>query len=295
MHTHTTAEFTAACFGVFVHKTTKKSVWLTFISTAPYVTDSTLFACFLSHPHTCIIKFWQFKHNHTYRAKAHVFVHSTTHDLCVHMSLFDIFKSRIDRSDGPSIGKTKTTQPHMTNTDPFSFFFFVFVVFVSVSMSLFHWFITFFLKGRRNIKVFLWLSFAFVFFFSLFFFFVCSCFLQLELKSTYTLQVKMGKRHVDHESTQDAPTNKKRKTGGLSYHHDAVDDVAAAADTSRFEYHLNQSESADVNTSTASDVTYSLTTDLVDGVVLTDLCARKWRCGKPIGKLCMILFYLQCI
>lgn len=96
----------------------------------------------------------------------------------------------------------------------------------------------------------------------------------------------MGKRHVDHESTHDAPTSKKRKTGGLSYHHYAVDDVAAAADTSRIEYNLNQSESADVNTSTASDVTYSLTTDLVDGVILTDLCARQWRCGKPIGKLC---------
>lgn len=95
----------------------------------------------------------------------------------------------------------------------------------------------------------------------------------------------MGKRYVDHESTLDAPTNKKRKTG-LSYQQYA----AAAAnttitDTSTIETHLNQSETADANTTDAvDDVTYSLTTDLVDDVVLTDLCAKKWRCGKPIGK-----------
>lgn len=106
----------------------------------------------------------------------------------------------------------------------------------------------------------------------------------------------MGKRYVDHESTLDAPTNKKRKTGS-SHQHNA----AAAAntttnanhtDTSTIEYNnVNQSETADANTTAvdaaaadASDVTYSLTTDLVDGVVLTDLCAKKWRCGKPIGK-----------
>lgn len=101
----------------------------------------------------------------------------------------------------------------------------------------------------------------------------------------------MGKRHVDHESTQDVPTHKKRKTG-LSYHHYGADGAAngnttihTTADTNRCDYPPNQSESADVNTTGASDVTYSLTTDLVDDVVLTDLCAKKWRCGKPIGRL----------
>lgn len=80
----------------------------------------------------------------------------------------------------------------------------------------------------------------------------------------------MGKRHVDLESTLETPTNKKRKTESsqptfadhTTEHQHQVDTVAAAA-----------------------DVTYSLTTDLVDGVILTDLCAKKWRCGKPIGKL----------
>lgn len=95
----------------------------------------------------------------------------------------------------------------------------------------------------------------------------------------------MGKRHVDHESTQDAPTNKKRKTGS-SYQQYVVDGtntaIHASADASTIE---SQSETADVNNiSAASDVTYSLTTDLVDDVVLTDLCAKQWRCGKPIGK-----------
>lgn len=98
----------------------------------------------------------------------------------------------------------------------------------------------------------------------------------------------MGKRYVDHESTLDAPTNKKRKTGSSHQHN------ANHTDTTTIEYNLNQSETADANTTAvddaaaaaaaASDVTYSLTTDLVDGVVLTDLCAKKWRCGKPIGK-----------
>lgn len=109
----------------------------------------------------------------------------------------------------------------------------------------------------------------------------------------------MGKRHVDHESTQDAPTHKKRKTG--SSHQQYA--VAAATTTtttttviaienSTVEYNLNQSETADANTTAAADVTYSLTTDLVDGVVLTDLCAKKWRCGKPIGmfKSCRLLY-----
>lgn len=91
----------------------------------------------------------------------------------------------------------------------------------------------------------------------------------------------MGKRYVDHESTLDAPTHKKRRTG--SAHQQYA--VAAAADTTAYEHSRNESLTADADTTgTAADVTYSLTTDLVDGVVLTDLCAKKWRCGKPIGK-----------
>lgn len=95
----------------------------------------------------------------------------------------------------------------------------------------------------------------------------------------------MGKRLVHHESTQDAPTNKKRKTG-LSYHQYGVDATNTTSNTTADASTIEcQSETADINDiSAASDVTYSLTTDLVDDVVLTDLCAKQWRCGKPIGK-----------
>lgn len=102
----------------------------------------------------------------------------------------------------------------------------------------------------------------------------------------------MGKRYVDHhESTLDAPTTKKRKTGSSHQHN------ANHTDASTIEHNSHQLETADADANAAdaeaaaaavadaSDVTYSLTTDLVDGVVLTDLCAKKWRCGKPIGKL----------
>lgn len=83
----------------------------------------------------------------------------------------------------------------------------------------------------------------------------------------------MGKRYVDHDSTLDTPTNKKRKTES-SIQQTFVEN---ATDNS------NQLATGGA-ASSAADVTYSLTTDLVDGVILTDLCAKQWRCGKPIGK-----------
>lgn len=79
----------------------------------------------------------------------------------------------------------------------------------------------------------------------------------------------MGKRYVDHESTLDTPSNKKRKT-----------ESSQPTFADPINEHLNHVEPDAAD----ADVTYSLTTDLVDGVVLTDLCAKKWRCGKPIGK-----------
>ncbi|XP_055312289.1 uncharacterized protein LOC129574371 [Sitodiplosis mosellana] len=82
----------------------------------------------------------------------------------------------------------------------------------------------------------------------------------------------MGKRYVDHDSQLDTPTNKKRKTE--SSHQPYVNDATATETTNQL-----TATAAAIN-----DVTYSLTTDLVDGTVLTDLCAKKWRCGKPIGK-----------
>lgn len=108
----------------------------------------------------------------------------------------------------------------------------------------------------------------------------------------------MGKRYGDHESTLDTPTNKKRKTES-SHQQPFVD-------------HTSEHPNKSALVGSAADVTYSLTTDLVDGVVLTDLCAKKWRCGKPIGKflsvrsiqqiltgfpcllLYMILLFLHC-
>lgn len=78
----------------------------------------------------------------------------------------------------------------------------------------------------------------------------------------------MGKRHVDHEATLDTPTTKKRKTdtNQTTINNQADDSRATAPVESN------------------GDVTYSLTTDVVDGVILTDLCEKKWRCGKPIGR-----------
>lgn len=85
----------------------------------------------------------------------------------------------------------------------------------------------------------------------------------------------MGKRYVDHDSTLDTPTNKKRKT--------------ESSNQPFVNHNGNENAQQSVATTVApptvnTDVTYSLTTDLVDGAVLTDLCAKKWRCGKPIGK-----------
>lgn len=100
----------------------------------------------------------------------------------------------------------------------------------------------------------------------------------------------MGKRYVDHDSTLDTPTNKKRKTE--STHQQFVNDATTE--------HINQltataaaaaATTADATDSDNTDVTYSLTTDLVDGAVLTDLCAKKWRCGKPIGKIWNLVFF----
>lgn len=78
----------------------------------------------------------------------------------------------------------------------------------------------------------------------------------------------MGKRHVDHDSLHDTPS-KRRKT------EHAVNNI-----DSGIAIHSSQ----DVLDVSQSDITYSLTTDIVDGAVLTDLCAKQWRCGKPIGK-----------
>lgn len=65
----------------------------------------------------------------------------------------------------------------------------------------------------------------------------------------------MGKRNIEHETQFETPINKKRKT-----------------------------ESFYANTPASQEVSYSLSADTVDGVILTDLCAKQWRCGKPIGK-----------
>lgn len=64
----------------------------------------------------------------------------------------------------------------------------------------------------------------------------------------------MGKRNIDHDATFETTNNKKRKT-----------------------------ESAAVETSPPA------TADIVEGVILTDLCSKKWRCGKPIGEFFIYL------
>lgn len=95
----------------------------------------------------------------------------------------------------------------------------------------------------------------------------------------------MGKRHVDHDSALDTPTHKKRKTES-STHQTYVDHNATE--------NSNQLASAAAAAgATATDVTYSLTTDVVDGVILTDLCAKQWRCGKPIGKRITQFFLIR--
>lgn len=81
----------------------------------------------------------------------------------------------------------------------------------------------------------------------------------------------MGKRYVDHDSILETPNNKKRKTDNSQNANNYGDAVASG----------NPDQSPIV---TSSEVSYSLTTDVVDGVILTDLCSKKWRCGKPIGK-----------
>lgn len=70
----------------------------------------------------------------------------------------------------------------------------------------------------------------------------------------------MGKRNVDHDTQFETPNNKKRKL-----------DTSVSFDTT-----LNSS---------FPEVAFSLSTDIVDGVILTDLCGSKWRCGKPIGNV----------
>lgn len=59
----------------------------------------------------------------------------------------------------------------------------------------------------------------------------------------------MGKRNIDHDTTFETTIHKKRKTESV-----AVEASPPAA------------------------------ADIVDGVILTDLCSKKWRCGKPIGE-----------
>lgn len=78
----------------------------------------------------------------------------------------------------------------------------------------------------------------------------------------------MGKRHVENDSLHDT-ASKRRKT------EHAVNNI-----DSGIAIHSSQ----DVLDVSHNDISYSLTTDIVDGAVLTDLCAKQWRCGKPIGK-----------
>lgn len=79
----------------------------------------------------------------------------------------------------------------------------------------------------------------------------------------------MGKRHVDHDTSHDT-TSKRRKT------EHAITNIDSGIGE-----HFSQDA---LNVSYCSDIVYSLNTDVVDGVILTDLCAKQWRCGKPIGK-----------
>lgn len=92
----------------------------------------------------------------------------------------------------------------------------------------------------------------------------------------------MGKRqHVENDSTLDTPTTKKRKPDA---NHQQQQQIHQNADT---QLENVSSQPADYSN---AEVTFSLTTDIVDGVILTDLCAKKWRCGKPIGEYCFSNF-----
>lgn len=68
---------------------------------------------------------------------------------------------------------------------------------------------------------------------------------------------KMGKRNIEHDTTFEVTNHKRRKTEVI-----------------------------------AEDVSPPATAEIVDGVILTDLCSKKWRCGKPIGKAHPLTFYV---
>lgn len=68
----------------------------------------------------------------------------------------------------------------------------------------------------------------------------------------------MGKRNVEHDTHFETPNIKKRRLEAI-----------LAFDISP--------------TPSCPDIAFLLSTDVVDGVILTDLCGKKWRCGKPIG------------
>lgn len=69
----------------------------------------------------------------------------------------------------------------------------------------------------------------------------------------------MGKRNADNDLQSDTP-NKKAK------HH------------------------VELSPSIASD--FVLTKELVEKQILTDLYGKKWRVGKPIGKLILLIFFV---
>lgn len=103
------------------------------------------------------------------------------------------------------------------------------------------------------------------FFISFFFSFMYLLFYILVIYNSRRKQklVKMGKRTIDHETNFDTPNNKKRK--------------------------IENHNTATFTTPQTNELSFVLTTETVDGVVLTDLCRKKWRCGKPIG---MHMFYI---
>lgn len=77
----------------------------------------------------------------------------------------------------------------------------------------------------------------------------------------------MGKRTVDHEAHFDTPNNKKRK--------------------------IENHNTTAFTTPPTNELSFVLTTETVDGVVLTDLCRKKWRCGKPIGGYTFLLPHIN--
>lgn len=98
-----------------------------------------------------------------------------------------------------------------------------------------------------------------VVFFSVFAFFIFSCF----AVTMTVLWRTMGKRNIDHEAVNYESSQKKRKVDAIEL-------------------------------SPTTEMSFSLTTELVDGVVLTDLCSKKWRCGKPIGMCLLRLHCFEC-